>query len=164
MIPDFKTFIKESIWSDIQDRSSGETERKEDDVNLLDCEELYNYIKTHYELKDEHVVRLASYGESILIELKGGIFDSVSVQLNFNDWPARTDKKCFILNPDDFSKDLLTKIKDKYFINRQSNVDKRVYPKDDSDATNTFLLDVLDLVISDFEEHDNNKLMIRKKK
>ena len=30
MIPDFKTFIKESIWSDIQDRSSGETIREED--------------------------------------------------------------------------------------------------------------------------------------
>ena len=30
MIPDFKTYIKESIWSDIQDRSSGETIRKED--------------------------------------------------------------------------------------------------------------------------------------
>ena len=30
MIPDFKTFIKESIWSDIQDRSAGETIRKED--------------------------------------------------------------------------------------------------------------------------------------
>ena len=30
MIPDFKTYIKESIWSDIQDRSSGDTIRKED--------------------------------------------------------------------------------------------------------------------------------------
>jgi len=30
MIPDFKTYIKESIWSDIQDRSSGESIRKED--------------------------------------------------------------------------------------------------------------------------------------
>ena len=30
MIPDFKTYIKESLWSDIQDRSSGETIRKED--------------------------------------------------------------------------------------------------------------------------------------
>ena len=35
MIPDFKTFIKESIWSDMQDRSSGETIRKEDDNNNL---------------------------------------------------------------------------------------------------------------------------------
>lgn len=32
MIPDFKTFIKESIWSDIQDRSTGETIRKEDEI------------------------------------------------------------------------------------------------------------------------------------
>ena len=30
MIPDFKTFIKESIWSDMQDRSSGDVVRKED--------------------------------------------------------------------------------------------------------------------------------------
>ena len=35
MIPDFKTYIKESIWSDIQDRSSGETVRKEDEVGNL---------------------------------------------------------------------------------------------------------------------------------
>ena len=32
MIPDFKTFISESIWSDIQDRSAGDTVRKEDMV------------------------------------------------------------------------------------------------------------------------------------
>ena len=32
MIPDFKTYIGESIWSDIQDRSSGEIERKEDEI------------------------------------------------------------------------------------------------------------------------------------
>ena len=28
MIPDFKTFIKESIWSDMQDRSTGEKNKK----------------------------------------------------------------------------------------------------------------------------------------
>ena len=32
MIPDFNTYIKESIWSDIQDRSAGETMRKEDEI------------------------------------------------------------------------------------------------------------------------------------
>lgn len=31
MIPDFKTYIRESIWSDIQDRNSGEVIRQEDD-------------------------------------------------------------------------------------------------------------------------------------
>lgn len=33
MIPDFKTFIKKSIWSDMQDRSMGKTVRKEDEKN-----------------------------------------------------------------------------------------------------------------------------------
>ena len=34
MIPDFKTFIKESIWSDMQDRGTGEIKKKEDESNL----------------------------------------------------------------------------------------------------------------------------------
>ena len=50
MIPDFKTYIKESIWSDIQDRSSGETVRKEDD----DLKSLKEYLETHYELIDPY--------------------------------------------------------------------------------------------------------------
>ena len=40
--------LSESIWSDIQDRSSGETNRKEDDINLLDREGLYDYLIHHY--------------------------------------------------------------------------------------------------------------------
>ena len=31
MIPDFKTYIKESVWSDLQKRGSGDVIRKEDD-------------------------------------------------------------------------------------------------------------------------------------
>ena len=45
MIPDFKTFIKESIWSDMQDRSAGETVRKEDDIDNLDTYEFIEYLK-----------------------------------------------------------------------------------------------------------------------
>ena len=48
MIPDFKTFIKESIWSDIQDRSMGKTVRKEDSVNNLDRNDFYDYLKNKY--------------------------------------------------------------------------------------------------------------------
>ena len=48
-IKSFKKFIEESIWSDIQDRSMGKTVRREDDINLLDCDELYDYIYSLYE-------------------------------------------------------------------------------------------------------------------
>ena len=40
--------ITESIWSDMQDRSAGETVRKEDDINLLDRDGLYDYIYALY--------------------------------------------------------------------------------------------------------------------
>ena len=42
-------FLGESIWSDIQDRSAGETIRREDDISRLDNEGLYDYIKSKYE-------------------------------------------------------------------------------------------------------------------
>ena len=40
--------LSESIWSDIQDRSSGETVRKEDDINRLDIDGLFEYINDNY--------------------------------------------------------------------------------------------------------------------
>lgn len=53
MIPDFKTFIKESIWSDMQDRSVGETVRKEDDIDHLNYEEFFVYLTEHYQPKSK---------------------------------------------------------------------------------------------------------------
>ena len=51
MIPDFKTFINESLWSDMEDRSIGDEIRKEDDINHLDFEELIEYVKDRYEVQ-----------------------------------------------------------------------------------------------------------------
>ena len=67
MIPDFKTYITESIWSDIQDRSAGDTVRKEDDVNLLDRDEFYDYLKNKYN-KISHLI----YKDTSEIHIKLG--------------------------------------------------------------------------------------------
>ena len=53
MIPNFKTFIKESIWSDMQDRSMGDAVRKEDDINHLDYVEFFTYLTEHYKPKSK---------------------------------------------------------------------------------------------------------------
>lgn len=45
--------ITESIWSDMQDRSSGETVRQEDDINHLDYEEFFAYLQEHYQSKSK---------------------------------------------------------------------------------------------------------------
>ena len=51
MIPDFKTYIGESVWADIHRRSNGTQERKEDDVNFMDFDTLAEHIKDTYSEK-----------------------------------------------------------------------------------------------------------------
>ena len=51
MIPDFKTYIGESVWTDIQKRSSGDDIRREDDVNHMDFDTFADYIKDNYSEK-----------------------------------------------------------------------------------------------------------------
>ena len=68
MIPDFKTFIKESIWSDIQDRSSGETDRKEDDIDLLDINEFCEYLKTIYKTDSDNDIKVLEIEDNHKIE------------------------------------------------------------------------------------------------
>ena len=55
-----KKYINESIWSDIQDRSMGKTVRREDDINLFDCDELYDYIYSLYEQINQDSMPLKS--------------------------------------------------------------------------------------------------------
>ena len=50
MIPDFKTFIKESIWSDMEDRGTGDLVKKEDEVDPMSLEDLYYYVNKNYKL------------------------------------------------------------------------------------------------------------------
>lgn len=49
MIPNFKTYIKESVWGDLHSRGIGETEREEDSVNNLEFDEFFVYLKDRYE-------------------------------------------------------------------------------------------------------------------
>ena len=50
MIPNFKTFLKESLWADVQKQASGEVVKKEDDVDSLNYDMFADYIRTHYTL------------------------------------------------------------------------------------------------------------------
>ena len=50
-----KKHITESLWTDIQRRSAGDTKRKEDDVNRFELNEFYEYIKEQYKTKVEYI-------------------------------------------------------------------------------------------------------------
>ena len=67
IIKTFHEFINESIWSDMQDRSSGETIRKEDDVSYSTLEDegctvdlLYKYLINNYEELGDEQIKLNS--------------------------------------------------------------------------------------------------------
>jgi hypothetical protein len=45
--------VNESVWTDMQKRSSGEDIRKEDDIDNMDYEEFFVYLTEHYKPKSK---------------------------------------------------------------------------------------------------------------
>ena len=63
----FREFINESLWSEIQDRSSGDTIRKEDYVSYSDLKDkdctvdlLYKYLINNYDVLGDDQIKLNS--------------------------------------------------------------------------------------------------------
>ena len=71
-----KKHINESIWSDMQDRSAGDVVRKEDDINLLDRDGLFDYIYDLYKQIAIHPLPLKSQTSPTHIYFSIPIFKS----------------------------------------------------------------------------------------
>ena len=81
MIPDFKTYIKESIWGDIRKRGNGTDVKKEDDVNHMNFDTFADYIKDNYSEKGDWF----SIGESSDEKSRHIEIDIISgIDLSFN--------------------------------------------------------------------------------
>ena len=63
--------MNESIWSDMQERGTGDLVKKEDDINLLDMNEFFDYLKKNYGNKLEY---LDKFTETISINTKGNLW------------------------------------------------------------------------------------------
>ena len=66
-IKTFNEFINESLWSEIQDRSSGKTVRKEDEITYRSLEDkdctvdlLYKYLINNYDVLGDDQIKLNS--------------------------------------------------------------------------------------------------------
>ena len=53
MIPDFKTYMNESVWGDIRKKSLGQEDRIESGVDNMTAREFYFYWKDRYEIIDK---------------------------------------------------------------------------------------------------------------
>ena len=167
MIPDFKTYLKESVWGDIRRRAEGVQDRKENDIDLLDLEGLFQYMKDHYGLYDGLNITKYEPTETLLIPVfnKGGT--SGIYQLYVENFKDPEKKILELVSPRFISSDdlLYAKIREKYkLLTPKYNYDKNVIiAKDEhTPATNSFVLDVLDFIIDNITD-TRYKILIYKR-
>ena len=174
-IKTFSEFINESIWSDMQDRSSGEVVRKEDEFKSI-CE----FIKDHYfvgfvgmddiEFKDDYiyvpiykVLGLNTFS-TVTIYKDTIVFCSIEPDRYTTQVLRR-----FVTPIKDDINQLLDKIKDKYspdiftFDISDHWINFNIKPKDGK-VTPKFCEDVIDFILDNTTDDNHKILKILEKK
>ena len=172
MIPDFKTYITESIWSDIQDRSAGDTVRKEDDVDILDREQFFDYLKDIYKPTTSiYDIRDFSVTNEILVPIL--MHDaamrpksSMYVSIEYSDEDITETSIIISKKMGNNAPDLVEKIKEEFNTEDFQHAAYRgahikIYPKDTSIITNSFFIKVVDFMLDNVVE-PHIKLMERR--
>lgn len=122
MIPNFRTFLKESVWMDIHKRSVGDTDRKEENVNLLDFDGLYDYIESNYSLSDEDTLTICHNGpKPVGICVLFGSYSANNIDYDFyidykkNDVNGKSEITFYKYLEEKWG-DLIQKLKDKFVL------------------------------------------------
>ena len=140
--------ITESIWSDIQDRSSGDTVRKEDDINLMSIEDFCAYLNDNYISEDGYRTYRIYYVSKVLsiAVLMDGSANFYSIKYDYG-------HNMIYLNDEieDCVPELCQKLKNNFKVVKNRVGDSYtkfiIYPSDGSECTNRFFVDVLDFII-----------------
>ena len=156
--------ITESIWSDMQDRSAGEEIRKEDDINLLDSDGLYDYINKNYK-------RIAPFA---FITNIGGMLSVPIIRGTVHNcvwYSPESEIKAVSIGDGMISQvdGLLNLLYDNFSIKeingKRDDDEYRLYwlsPKDGSEITNKFFIDVIDFLLENIPNSPNYKKSIKK--
>ena len=154
MIPDFKTFIRESIWSDMQDRSMGKAIRREDDINLMSGEDFCDYLNYNYISKSKYKILYSEHSKCIHIPILNK-FIGVLLNLSY-DYEDNT----ITMNYDEVESlcpELCKKIKENFKVDKEYvNIGYTKFiisPSDGSECTNRFFVDVINFIIDNGDEH-----------
>ena len=152
--------IIESIWSDMQDRSTGKIVRKEDDINLMSGEDFCDYLNDNYISKDGHKIIYSEDSKSIYMSiLKKYAGFSYSITYNYENNTINMNDEVESLCPE-----LCKKIKENFKVDKEYvNIGYTQFiisPSDGSECTNRFYVDVINFII---ENGDENMLLMKKK-
>ena len=153
--------LKESIWSDMQDRGTGDSVKREDDVNNLDCEGLTDYLKKHYKPLNPYAI-ITNAGNIISVPI---IRDHTNSAIMFS---CKTNKVKMTNDITDRVHGLLRVIKNSFsietFEGEDGNGEYKVYtilPKDGSEVTNKFFIEVIDFLLYHIPGHLYKKSIIK---
>ena len=155
------TDVKESIWSDIQDRSSGETVRKEDDINHMDAYEFWEYLHDTY--ISQHPNR-----DTIDYPIDGAIampFFMKNDLMMYMLWIEFNNNKIECISLPDVTVSKYDGIEDVFNLEGYSGDETRicVCPKDGSEITNSFAVKVIDYLL-DQAVDDKYRMFIKKER
>ena len=157
--------ITESIWGKVLDRGAGDTIRKEDDVNLLDSDGLYDYLKKHYKGILPFAFIMNNYGMLSVPIIRGTVHNCVW-------YSPESEIKAVSIGDGMISQvdGLLNLLYDNFSIkeiNGENNDGEYttlywVYPKDGSEVTNKFFIDVIDFLLENIPNSPKYKKSIKK--
>lgn len=147
MIPDFKTYIGESVWADIHRRSNGYTVRKEDDINNLDGADFKEYLKSLYKPLNAYAI-ITYAGGSIAVPI-------IRNHINMCAWFHPKSDVSKINIHDDFINlvpGLLSKLQENFSTEKFTHGFYGIFPKDKGEITNKYFIEVIDFLLENIPD------------
>ena len=138
--------LSESVWMDIHKQSAGDTERREDNINLLNIDGFCEYLNSNYKGAGQKNIVVRNFGDGPTIVLYFCEDESDYIRCLYY------DGKSIYTQLDVFQvMGCLPELEQKYKTHietNQHNVENiSISPKDGSEITNTFFLEVFDYIL-----------------
>ena len=155
--------VSESVWGSIRKKSLGQETRIEDDINLLDSEGLTDYLKKHYKPLNSFAI-ITNVGNIISVPI---IREHTNSCIMFS-----CETKSVIMTNDimDQVQGLLRVMENNFSIKtsegegEDGNGEYKVYtilPKDGSEVTNKFFIEVIDSLLYHIPGHLYKKSIMK---
>lgn len=165
MIPNFKTYINESVWGNISKRAEGTLERKEDLIDRMNNLEFLDYLKENYETKSDRSIHIWDARNKqdvikkyifvpILHKIRGPYYHLRIEAEGNRDITIGNSFKMYYPN-------LYKKLKDDFHISQNSPEYLKILPKNGCGTSNSFFLQVIDYIIDNAD--DKYEVIIEKK-
>ena len=159
-IPDFKTYLKESHWSEMNRRSQGIVKRKEEyiDVDSLSPKEMYDHLKKTYKsLTSNNVIGYTAAGHTHYVKVNVTENCTVNVEYEVRKETLIKELKIWFANfyvSDDvlaMNKRMVDKLKTRYRVNDTINLYVYIRPKTGK-RTNTVVIDLINYILNNTED------------